>query len=140
MSRTSANMSRTSAKLCHRTPSTIATHALISFAASGYSCMASLRCLRVTMCTDQSYFTICEVVKRDRAPRIEAARKSDSRSEGKKQIWCRGPGMYIAAPAHNSRSTWRHEAHQTDERPCATLLMVHKPSDRRASKPSQEDQ
>src|SRR5580704_7583257 len=85
-------MSRTSAKLCQRTPSTIATHALISFAASGYSCMASLKCLRVTMCTDQWYFTICEVVKRDRAARIEAARKSDSRSERKKQIWCRGPG------------------------------------------------
>ena len=27
----------------------------------------------------------------------------------------------IAVPAHNSISTWRHEAHQTDERPCATL-------------------
>src|SRR5439155_21751474 len=53
-------------------PSTIATHALISLAASGYSCMASLRCLRVTICTDQWYFTICEVVKRDCAPQNEA--------------------------------------------------------------------
>src|SRR3984893_10776277 len=35
--------------------------------------------------------------------------------------WCRGPGLYIAVPAHNSRSTWLHEADQTDERPCATL-------------------
>src|ERR1700756_2915014 len=75
-------MSRTSAKLCHRTPSTIATHALIS-------CRASLRCLRVTMCTGQWYFTICEVVKHDRGPQIEAARESDSRNEKKKQIWCR---------------------------------------------------
>src|SRR5437879_179362 len=53
--------------------------------------MASLRCLRVTMCTDQWYFTTCEVVRRDRAPRIEAALESDNRSEKKKQIWCRGP-------------------------------------------------
>src|SRR5208283_10757 len=84
-------MSRTSAKLCHRTPSTIATHALISFAASGYSCMASLRCLRVTMCTGLCYFTICEVVKRDRGAQIEAAGESDSRNDKKRQIWCRGP-------------------------------------------------
>src|SRR2546421_1902981 len=40
---------------------------------------------RVTMCTDQWYFTICEVVKRDRVPRIEAALESDRRSEKKKR-------------------------------------------------------
>jgi hypothetical protein len=49
--------------LCHRIPLTITTPALISFAASGYCCMASYRCLRVTICTTKSYFTRCEGVK-----------------------------------------------------------------------------
>src|SRR5882762_4671816 len=41
-------------KIVQSNTSAVATHALISFAASGYTCMASLRWLRVT---------ICEVVK-----------------------------------------------------------------------------
>ena len=67
-------MSRTSAELCHRTPSTITTQAFISFAASGCSCRASIRCLRVTMRTARYYFTICKVAKNDRVLQIEAAR------------------------------------------------------------------
>src|SRR5580700_5130400 len=60
---TSLNTLRTSRKLCHRTPLTITAHALISFAASGYCCMASYRCLCVTICTTRLYFTRCEGVK-----------------------------------------------------------------------------
>jgi len=36
--------------------------------------MASLRCLRVTMCTARRYFTIREVVKAMARHKIEAAR------------------------------------------------------------------
>jgi len=93
--------------------------------------MASLRCLRVTMCTDQWYFTICEVVKRDRAPRIEAARKSDSRSEGKKQIWCRGPGT------NGSRHPLHHQGRGINPS-CAMrcTLALHRPSPKQHGRPT----
>src|SRR5271169_4147972 len=88
-------MSRTSAKLCHRTPSTITTHAFTSFAASGYSSMASHRCLRVTMCTARCYFTICEVVKDDRAPQIEAARVMAVVVRGENKYGAGGPDCAV---------------------------------------------
>jgi hypothetical protein len=51
-------------KIVPTDPSTILTHASISFAASGYCFIASLKCLRVTRNTYRENFTICEVVKR----------------------------------------------------------------------------
>src|SRR5437016_7635550 len=106
-------MSRTSAKLCHRTPSTIATQALISYAASGYSCMASLRCLRVTMCTAQCYFTICEVVKRDRGPQIEAAREEIRAAKIKSKSGARGvilESQHVAIETHGGGGWGNSEA------------------------------
>src|SRR6267142_3477458 len=117
-------MSRISAKLCHRTPSTVATHALISFAASGYSSMASLTCLRVTTCNGQWYFTICEVNQNTIAGhKLKLLGKAIVATIRKANLVL-GPDLYIAVRGRNSKSTSRHDRNKYSRQVLTVLALA----------------